>query len=114
MSLAPNFVNGQRLFNAFDLAGDSTVSDPIDIREATGYSAQISWAGVAGTGADLLIEASNDSIVWTTVSNTGIDSASGNALFEEDRAMYAYVRASLVIGSVTAGTLNVAMCVKRI
>lgn len=85
-----------------------TLTSPVvDLRFNYGYAVQASFTGTP-SGA-VVVEGSNDQLVWTQVSS---DTISGTTSIgrEKDACYYPFIRVSKAAGG--TGTMTVTICIK--
>ena len=101
-------------FNTNSIDGVSMGADIVglglDVAEATLVSVQSVWTGTSPVGS-LLIKASNDDIIYTTLTTTAVSGNSGSLMFKDNVAGYRYIRAEYTYTSGT-GTLTSKVCAK--
>lgn len=80
------------------------------IGECNHYSVQSVWTGTSPIG-NLLTQASNDNINWTTIDTLALTGNSGTYIYNSPLAGYAYVQITYTFTSGT-GSLTSTLCGK--
>lgn len=111
------FIN-KAIINAADLGADQT-SETVDIRQASIYAAQISWAGGTATAGNVIVEATNDdpnsvsSPTYTQISSDAVSTTSGSLMKNNSGVGYSYVRVRWDQSAGTGGTISCKLSVKQ-
>jgi hypothetical protein len=108
--------SNKAVINAADL-GASQTSEVVELKEATGYAAQIYWSGGTATAGDVIVEATNDepsaSAIYTQISTDAVSTTSGSLMKNNAGAMYSYVRVRWVRSAGSGGSITCKVSVKR-
>lgn len=102
-------------FNSDSITAGSMGADitgtPFDVAEATIVSLHSVWsAGSTPIGA-LIVEASNDGVVFTSIDSQSVSGDSGSLMYNSNVVGYRYIRAFYDRTS-GSGTLSVKICAK--
>ncbi len=105
----------KKIIDAADL-GASQTSEVVEVKQSIGYAVQVYWSGGAGTTGSIVLEATNDNAsdnlvtpVYSQISSSAVAAASGDVMFNVERAMYSYIRVRWVRTAGTGGTIT-AIC----
>lgn len=110
-------ITNDLVISAADL-GASQTSSVVELKNATGFAAQISWSGGTLTAGDVVVEGTNDdpqnsTPVYTQISTDAVAAGSGSLMKNNSGVMYAFVRVRWVRSAGTGGTINCRVSVKR-
>lgn len=110
-------ISNDLVISAADL-GVSQTSSVVELKNAKGFAAQISWSGGTATAGDVVVEATNDdpsnsTPVYTQISTDAVSTTSGSLMKNNSGVEYAYVRVRWVRSAGTGGTINCKVSVKR-
>lgn len=109
-------ISNDLVINAADLGVDQT-SSVVELKNATGFAAQISWSGGTATAGNVIVEATNDdpnySPTYTQISTDAVSTTSGSLMKNNSHVMYAYIRVRWDQSAGTGGTISCKVSVKR-
>lgn len=109
-------ISNDLVIAAADLGADQT-SSVVELKNAKGYAAQISWSGGTATAGNVIVEATNDepnqSPIYTQISSDVVSTTSGSLMKNNSGAEYAYVRIRWDQSGGTGGTISCKVSVKR-
>ena len=109
-------ISNDRVISDADL-GASQTSALVELKNGTGFAAQISWTGGSSTAGDVIVEGTNDepqtTQTFTQISTDAVSTTSGSLMKNNSGVMYAYVRVRWVRSAGTGGTISCRVSVKR-
>lgn len=109
-------ISNDLVIEAADLGADQT-STLVELKNAKGYAAQISWTGGTLTAGNVIVEATNDepqdTQTFTQISTDAVSTTSGSLMKNVSGAEYAYIRVRWDQSAGTGGTISCKVSVKR-
>jgi UDP-N-acetylglucosamine enolpyruvyl transferase len=103
------------IFTGTAIVAASTSGESVHLDSLYGYSLQIFWNAVAGTGVgSIIVEASNDGITFTTVTSQAIASDTNTVLANTADVFYKFMRIRVTRASGTIASVIVIINAKGV